>query len=144
MPQMKSRQRSRSVTAEPPRVPEHAQLGDVPAEEERDRPVGHDAKLPGEERQLVEVVRPRHEPADGPTQGHAEDQGDPLVAAERGDLAEHAEAVGLRVSAEVLREAPRLAQRVLRGGRVRARRSLVRYAGAVAERPQARAALDTE
>ena len=40
---MKSTQRSSSVIAEPPRVAELAQLGDVPPEEERHRPVGHDA-----------------------------------------------------------------------------------------------------
>src|SRR5512132_258658 len=113
MPVMKSRQRSSSVVAEPPRMPEHAQLGDVPPEQERHGPVRHDAKLPREERQLIEVVRPRHEPADEPAQRHAEDECDSLVAAERGDLAEHAEAVWLRVSAQILHEASGLSKRML-------------------------------
>src|SRR5215510_2315404 len=110
---MKSRQRSRSLIAEAPRVAEHAQLGDVPPEEQRDRPIGHDAELPGEERQLVEVICPRYEPPDEAPQRDAEDECDPLVAAEGGYLAEHAEAVRLRVAAQVLHEAPGLSECVL-------------------------------
>ena len=88
--------RSSSAIAEPPRVTEHAQLGDVAAEEERDRPVGDDAELSGEKRQLVEVVRPRHDPAEEAAQRDAEDERDPFVAAERRDLPERAVAVGPR------------------------------------------------
>jgi hypothetical protein len=58
---------------------EPAQLGDVAAEEECDRPVDDDAELPREERKLVEVVRPRHEPAEESAWVHAEDGRDPLV-----------------------------------------------------------------
>src|SRR5437868_7153295 len=56
--------RSNSLIAEPLRMAEHAQLGDVALEEERDRPVRDDAQLPGAQRQLVEVVRPRDPPAE--------------------------------------------------------------------------------
>src|SRR5262245_44113311 len=137
MPYMKSRQRSRSLIAEPPRMPQHSELCDVAAEEERHGPVGHDSELPREERELVQVVRPRHEPADEPAQRQAEDEGDALVAPEGRYLAERSEPVRLRVPAQVLRETPRLAERVLRGGRVRVvGRLLVRNPGAVAERPQ--------
>ena len=115
---------------------EHRELGDVAAEEERDRPVGDDAELPGEERQLVEVVRPRDEPADEAAKAEAEDVRDPLVAPEGRHLAEHAVAVRLRARPEVLREPPGLAQRVLAGRRVGlAGRRGVRHARAVAERP---------
>src|SRR5262249_3909927 len=41
----------------------HPELGDVAAEEQADRPVRDDAKLAREERKLVQVVRPRDEPA---------------------------------------------------------------------------------
>ena len=85
--------------AQPPRVAEHAELGDVAAEEERRRPVDDDAELPRQERQLVQVVRPRHEPAGEAAQPHPEHVGDALVAAERRDLAEHPVAVRLRLAA---------------------------------------------
>src|SRR5919204_550887 len=77
------------------RVPEHPELGDVAAEEERRRPVGDDAKLPREERKLVQVVRPRDEPAWKAAQPHAEDVGDPFVAAERRHLTQRADAVAV-------------------------------------------------
>src|SRR5438094_447080 len=59
--------RRRSDVAKTLRVPEHPELGDVAAEEERGRPVGDDAQLPGEERVgpdavtagEEDVVRPR-------------------------------------------------------------------------------------
>ena len=51
------------AVAELPRMPEHRELDDVAAEEERDRPVDDDAQLPREQRELVQVVRPRDEPA---------------------------------------------------------------------------------
>src|SRR5436190_7999371 len=81
------------------RVPEHPELGDVAAEEERRRPVGDDAQLPREERELVQVVRPRDEPAGEAAQPQAEDVRDPLVAAERRHLAEHPVAVRARLAA---------------------------------------------
>ncbi len=61
-------QRSSSVIAEPRRMAEHPELGDVAAEEERHGPVGYDAELSRDQRQLVQVVRPRHEPADEASQ----------------------------------------------------------------------------
>ena len=78
--------------------PSMPELGDVAAEEERDRPVGDDAQLPREQRQLVEVVRPRDEPAGEAAEPAAEHVGDALVAAERRDLAEHPVAVRLRLA----------------------------------------------
>ena len=48
-----------------------------------------------EQRQLVEVVRPGHEPAEEAAQADAEHVGDALVAAERRHLAEHPVAVRL-------------------------------------------------
>ena len=51
---------------------EHSELGDIPAEEERRRPVHDDAQLPGQQWQLVQVVRPRHEPAREAAEPHAE------------------------------------------------------------------------
>src|SRR5919202_6801482 len=41
-----------------------AELDDVAAEEQRDGPVGHDAELPREERELVQVIGARDEPAE--------------------------------------------------------------------------------
>jgi hypothetical protein len=62
--------------------------------------------------------------------------GDPLEAAERRDLAEHPVAVRLRITREVLRETPRLAEGVLGGRRVERAGSLrVRHGRAVAESP---------
>src|SRR6185295_19741164 len=92
-----SRQRSRSVIAEPPWVTEHAQLGDVPPEEQRHRPVGDDAELPRDERQLVEVVGARHEPAEEAAEREPEDERDSLVTAECGHLSERLVGVGLHV-----------------------------------------------
>ena len=103
------------------------------------------AQLPREERQLVEVVRPRDEPAEEAGEAEAEHVGDALVAAERGHLAEHAVAVRLRLAGEVLGEAAGLAERVLRGRRVDlAGRGEVRDGGAVAERPDVLVALDAQ
>src|SRR5919206_136839 len=68
------------------RVAEHPELGDVAAEEERRRPVGDDAQLPRQERELVQVVRARDEPAREAAHVHAEHICDPLVAAERRHL----------------------------------------------------------
>ena len=99
------------------------------------RPVGDDAELPREQRQLVQVVRPRHPPAEEPAQGQAHHLGDALVPAERGHLAHHPVAVRLRVAPEVLREPPRLAERVLARRRVGQLAARVRDARAVAERP---------
>src|SRR2546421_12596253 len=99
------------------RVAEHPELGDVAAEEERGRPVGDDAQLPGQERELVQVVRAGDEPARKAAQAHAEHVRDPLVPPERRDLAEHPVAVGARLAVEVLRQAAGLAERVLAGRR---------------------------
>src|SRR5919108_1254433 len=98
-------------------VAEHPELGDVAAEEERGRPVGDDAQLPRQERELVQVVRAGDEPAGEAAQVDPEHVRDPLVAAERRDLAEHPVAVRTRLAAEVLGEAARLAERVLGGRR---------------------------
>src|SRR5205085_5352693 len=76
------------------------------------------------------------EPADEAAQADAEDVRDPLVAAERRDLAEHAVAIRLRLALEVLRQLPGLPERVLARRRVGVVRSrLVRDACAVAEGP---------
>src|SRR6185312_13741177 len=90
---------------------------------------------PLRERQLVEVVRASDEPAEEAAEAQADDIGDPLVAAERRDLAEHPVAVRLRVAAQVLREPARLAERVLARRWVGRRAARVRHARAVAERP---------
>src|SRR5262249_28649254 len=75
----------------------------------------------------------------------AEHLGDALVAAERGDLAEHSVTVRLRLSTQVLGQPARLPKRVLRSRRVRLPRSrLVRDAGTVPKRPDVREALDAE
>ncbi len=71
--------------------------------------------------------------------------GDPLEAAERRDLAEHPVAVRLRVAGEVLRQPPRLAERVLAGRRIDAAGGAgVRHGGAVAERPDVVEPLDPQ
>src|SRR5947208_6520412 len=98
---------SASTSLKSLRVSERAELGDVAAEEERGRPVGDDAQLPGQERQLVEVVGPRHPPAGEARQLEAEHVRDAAVAAECCDLAEHP--VPVRpplVAGEVASEAP--------------------------------------
>ena len=71
-----------------------------------------------QERQRVEVVRARDEPAREARQVDPHHVRDALVAAERRDLPEHAVGVGPRVARQVLREAARLAQGVLAGRRV--------------------------
>src|SRR5215471_16439639 len=127
---------SSSAIAQALGMPELPELRDVAREEQPDRPVDQDAELPRYERQLVQVVCPRDPPAEEAAEREAEDVGDALVPPERRHLAEHAVAVRLRLAGQVFRESPRLAERVLTGGRVeRARCCLVRDAGAVAERP---------
>src|SRR5437763_16189800 len=96
--------RSNSRVAEPLRMAEHPELGDIAAEEQRDRPIRDHAQLSREQWELVEVVRPRDPPAEEAAELEAHHVGDPLVAAERRDLAEHPVAVGLRVAAQVLRQ----------------------------------------
>src|SRR5688500_14251305 len=91
----------RFLVAEAARMPEPAELGDVAAEEERDRPVDDDAYLPGQDGELQEVVRAREEPAGEAAQRDAQHVCDALVAAERRNLAEHAVAVRLHVAGEV-------------------------------------------
>src|SRR2546423_10493656 len=112
---------------------EHSELGDVAAEEERDRPVDHDAELSREERELVEVVAAGDEPAREAGEPQAEHVGDALVAAECRHLPEHPIAVGLWLACEVLGQAASLAQGVLRRRRIRLGAGTVRYARAVAE-----------
>src|SRR4051794_34380035 len=140
-----ARMRSSSFTSELARPSERAELHDVAAEEERHRPIDDDAQLPGDERQLVEVVGARDEPPGEAAQRDPEHVRDALVAAERRHLPEHAVAVRAHVACEVLREAAGLAQRVLARRRVRRpRRREVRDARAVAERPDVLAPLDPE
>src|ERR687886_1781164 len=98
--------RASSLIAEARGMSEHPELCDVAAEEERDGPVDDDAELPRQERQLVQVIRPRHEPAEEPAQPQAEDVGDPLVPPQRRYLPEHAVTVGLRRAAEGLPKPP--------------------------------------
>src|SRR4051812_48360064 len=96
---------------------ELAELGDVAAEEERDRPVDDYSELSLDERELVQVVRARHPPAEEAVEVQAEHLRDALVPAEGRDLAEHAVAVRLGRPGQVPREAPGLAKRVLAGRR---------------------------
>jgi len=114
---------------------ELSELGDVAAEEERHRPVDDDPELPLRERELVQVVRPRHPPAGEAAQAQAEHLRDPLVPAERRHLAQHSVAVRLRRPDEVPREAPSLAECVLGRRRVGTVAARVRDARAVTERP---------
>src|SRR5262249_61904193 len=76
---MSAKARENSLIAEPARVTEHPELRDVAAEEQRHRPVGDDAQLPGDQRQLVEVVRPRGPPAAEAAEVEAEHLRDALV-----------------------------------------------------------------
>ena len=134
-----------ALVAQLPRMAEHRELDDVAAEEERHRPVDDDAELSGEQRQLVQVVRPRDEPAGKAPEVDARKLGDPLEAAERRDLAEHPVPVRLPVAGQVLRESARLAQRVLARRRIDgARRLAVLDSRAVAERPHVLGSLDAE
>src|SRR5919108_6596855 len=100
--------RRSSDVAKALRVAEHPELGDVAAEEERGRPVGDDAQLSRQERELVQVVRAGDEPAREAAQAEAEDVRDSLVAAERRHLAEHPVAIGPWLAVEVLRQPARL------------------------------------
>src|SRR3954454_19013687 len=111
----KSYARASSSRIEAFRVPEHRELRDVAPEEERGRPVGHHAQLSREEWQLVEVVRPRDEPAEEAGEAQADHVGDPLVAAERSHLAEHPVAVRLWLAREGFWPPGRLAPRLVRG-----------------------------
>src|SRR3954451_964121 len=132
------------VCVETLRVAEPTKLSQVAAEEEGHGPVDDDAGPALRQRELVQVVAPGHEPPGKATKADPEDVGDPLVAAERRDLAQHAVAVRLEVGLQVLREPPRLSKRVLAGrgiGRVRLR---VGNAGAVAERPDVLRVADPE
>ena len=95
-----ARRPSPHASRRPSGWPSVAELGDVAPEEERRRPVGDDAELARDERQLVRggSVRVTNQPGK-PRSAQAQHVGDPLVAAERRDLAEHPVAVGLRVAA---------------------------------------------
>src|SRR3954447_10827134 len=98
----KAAARAKSVIAERARAAQHRELCDVAAEEEADRPVGDDAELSRQQGELVQVVGAGDEPAEKSSEAETEHVGDPLVAAERRDLAEHAVAVGTNVALEVL------------------------------------------
>src|SRR6188508_1286792 len=100
-------------------MPEGAELRDVASEEHRHRPVRDHPELSGEERQLVEVVRARREPAGEAAETDAEDLRHALEPAERGALADHPVGVGAGLAAEILRELARLAESVLARRRVR-------------------------
>ena len=63
---------------------EHAELGDVATEKEGHRPVGDDAKLPGEQRELVQVVGAGHEPAGETVQPQPENSLPPMGDVEKG------------------------------------------------------------
>src|SRR4029078_10301704 len=90
-------------------------------------------------------VRARDEPAEEPAEAEPRKLRDALVAAERRDLAEHAVAVRLRGTGEVLCEPPCLPERVLAGRRIDgAGRAGIRYRRAVAERPHGAFPLDLE
>src|SRR5207237_6130891 len=90
--------RSNSLIAEPLRMTEHAELGDVSLEEERHGPVRDDAQLPGEQRQLVRVVRPGDPPAEEAAELEPHHLGDALMPADRRSLPQHPVAVRLRVA----------------------------------------------
>src|SRR5256885_11515044 len=98
-PSRHRKRRRRSLIAEPMAMPEHAELGDVALEEKRDGPVGDHPELPRNERELVEVVRPRDEPTEEAAELEAQHLGDALAPAQGRDLAEHPVAVGLRLAA---------------------------------------------
>src|SRR3954451_5717343 len=73
------------VCIETLRVSEAAELREVAAEEERYRPVDDHARPALRQRELVQVVCPRHEPAREAAESDAEDIGNALVASERRD-----------------------------------------------------------
>src|SRR3954447_21364559 len=131
-----ARTRGSSSSAELLGMAELAELGDVAAEEERDRPVDDYSELSLDERELVQVVRPRHPPAEEAVQVEAEHLRDALVPAEGRDLAEHAVAVRLRGPGQVLREPARLTEGVLAGRWIGPVAARVRDERAVAERPR--------
>src|SRR5438132_7386904 len=127
------------------RLTEHSELGDVPPEEERRSPIGDDAQLSRQQRQLVEVVRPRNEPAGEAAEEKTGNLRDPFVASERRDLAEHAIPVWPRLAGDVLHEPACLAKRVLARRRVELAGSRqIRNACAVAECPHVRKSLDLQ
>src|SRR5215211_559131 len=137
--------RASTSATEPPGLLEDAQLGDVAPEEERHCPIGHDTQLPGEQRQLVEVIGPRHPPAEEALEREAEYRRDALVPTERRDLAQCSVAIGPQLAADVLRQASCLAQCMLARRRVDlARGGCVRHRRAVAERPDVFRALDAQ
>src|SRR5918995_7035902 len=137
--------RASSSATETPGLLEDTQFGDVAPEEERHRPVGHDTQLPGKQRQLVEVIGPRHPPAEEALEREAEHRRDALVATKSRDLAQTPVAIGLWFAGEVLRQASCLAQCMLARGRVDpARGGGVRHRRAVAERPDVVGAVDVQ
>ena len=99
-----------------------------------------------QQRQLVEVVRARDEPAGEAAQAQPEHVRDPLVAAERRHLAEHPVAVRLRSSPwRFLARRRACRSACWRGRRVgRSGRREVRHARAVAERPDVLEPLDAQ
>ena len=113
---------------------EAGELGDVAPEEERGRPVDDDADLPGEERQLEEVIATGDEPAGKTTDTYSEHVRNPLVAPERRHLPEHPVRIRTRLAGEVVRERSCLAECVLARRRIEpAGRRLVRHRRTVAE-----------
>src|SRR5439155_10068138 len=121
-----------------------AELDDVSLEEQGDGPVDDDPELPREERELIQVIAPRHDPAEEATETEAEHVGDALVAAERRHLAEHPVAVGLRVAQQVLRQPARLAERMLGRRRIGSVRAAIRHVRGIAERPHVLVAPDAQ
>ena len=145
----RGRRDSRSCLVPLPReaagVAKHGELGDVPAEAERDGPVGDDPQLSRRERELIEVVCPRREPAEEAAEAEPEHVADPLVAPQRRHHPAHAVAIRPRRPLQVLRQSPRLAEGVLARRWIRVVwRGRVQHAGAVAKRPDVAAALDAK
>ena len=96
------------------------------------------------------MVRAGHPPAEEAAELEAERIGDPLVAAERRDLPEHAVPVGLLLvavchSTQVAGDGSSLSKRVLARRRIECVwRCRVTHGRAVAERPDARQSVDSQ
>src|SRR5262245_10248137 len=127
----------------------HRQLGNVPLEEQFDRPVEHDTEARRERRQLEHVDGFPQEPRGKAGELEPTEVGDGGAAAQRHHFAEEPEGESMtwapgELRNELVREGATLAERHLGGRRVELIRVRIVLGGVVTERVHAGRALDLE
>ena len=147
---MRGRQRASGSGGYRRRVEQPGEGHDVAGEQQREHPVVEHPQPAGGAGGLHQVDAAGGEPAREAAHPDPVQVGDSVLAAEGGDLAERAEAVGLHRPSvlggqQVGGQAAALSQSVLAGGRVELPgRGSVRYRGAVSQGPDIRVAVHLE